>query len=137
MGILILIPFVALTVGLPAYLLSLLGQGSSSSVTDFQIVVGGSIVSALSSAAYVLRPTRAYGPVVGAQAVGTILYLSLLGSHATIAFPIGSATTAVANYSQLLFFLTFVPVLWLGGALLVTLSDIWHPTARLRDEFPA
>ncbi|MHB8351637.1 MAG: hypothetical protein ACYDFT_02950 [Thermoplasmata archaeon] len=136
-GILILIPSVAITVGAPAYLLELLGHGQESTVTDLTIVIGGSIVSVLSSAAYVLRPTRAYGPTSAARSAALILYLTLLASYARLTIPLGLETTATITYSEMLLALSVVPLLWLVSALLVTLSDIWDPVARLRIDFPS
>ncbi len=137
LGLLLLLASIAVTVGAPAYLLHLLGEGHGySSVNDLQIVVGGTVVSILSTAAYVARPTRAFGPLSAARSAALILYLTLLASNATLTIPLGGASTATVTYSGMLLALSVVPLLWLMSALLVTLSDIWDPVARLRIDFP-
>lgn len=136
-GVMVLIFSIAITVGAPAYLLQLLGHGQGSSVTDLQLVVGGSIVSVLASAAYVLRPTRAYGPTSAARSLALIFYLTLLIPNARLTIPLGLETTATVDYSVMLLALSVVPLLWLVSALFVSLSDIWDPVARLRIDFPS
>lgn len=128
----------ALTVGLPAILLTQLGaHGVSSSITPLDTTLGGIAISVLSAAAYLLRPTRAYGPVVVGRAVATIVYFLLLVQYATVAIPVGSGATATVDYAALLQVLALLPLFGVVGGALVAVSDLRRLDDRLRAEFPA
>jgi hypothetical protein len=134
----LLIPLLIVTVGVPAYVLGFLDQhGGSAGVNLLQTTAGGVALSALSALAYLLRPTRAYGPAVAARAIAALVYLLSLAGYASIAFPVGSSVVATLNYASLLVWLALVPAFSLIGALFITASDARDVDARLRRDFPA
>jgi hypothetical protein len=137
-GLLILFVLVLLTVGVPIYLLALLGtQGAVSGLGATQVTVGGLVLSGLSAVAYVLRPTRLYGPIGVTRALGTIAYFLLLAGNASVTLPVGANATATVDYASVPTLLAAVAAFGLLSAALVTWSDARYPTARLEKEFPA
>ena len=137
-GVLLLVPLILFTVGLPAVAFSQLSShGVSSNVNLVQTTVGGAVLSILSALAYILRPTRAYGPVLGVRAAAAIAYLLFLVQYAIVSIPIGSGRLASINYAMLLQWLALVPVFSLAAAALITVSDAKDVSPRLRMDFPA
>jgi hypothetical protein len=137
-GVLILVPTLAITAGVPAYALAVLGShGVASSVSVLQTTIGGLLLSILSAMAYIARPGRGYGPAVMARAAAAMGYFLTLANLATATVPIGGGTYATVDYSGVLRLLALVPTLSLVGGALVTYSDRRNLPARLRREFPA
>jgi hypothetical protein len=137
-GLLLLFLLVLLTVGVPVYLLALLGtHGAVSVLGTTQLTVGGLVLSGLTAAAYVLRPTRLYGPVGVTRALGTIVYFLLLAGNASITLPVGANATATVDYASVPILLAGVAAFGLLSAALVSWSDARYPSARLEKEFPA
>lgn len=128
---------VALSVGLPEYLLAHLGSHSSVGASaPLGTALAGGTVSVLTSVAYVLRPTRAYGPAAAVRAAAAITYFLTLSGYATFLLPLGAASTVTVNFAPLLELLALIPVLGLGSAIFAGLSDWRSPLARLRRDFP-
>jgi hypothetical protein len=137
-GVLLLGFLLALTVGVPSYVLGVLGDhGGSTPLSGLELTVGGVAVSGLVAVAYVLRPTRAYGPIVTVRAAVTIAYFLSLASVASVAFALGGGVTATVDFGAVLRWLALVPVFGVLGGALVSASDVRDLYARLRQEFPA
>lgn len=131
-------------VGLGAFLIlvpldvlsTLVAHGVLSGITSGTIVLGGLLFAGLSAAAYVARPTRAYGPVCAGRSLAGILYLLLVAASATLSIPVGPTGSAVLGYSELILWLAIAPALGLVAAIAVTFADLKDPWARRRREFP-
>jgi hypothetical protein len=137
-GIVLLIPLLAISVGLPEYALQQLKLvGASSVVTSEQVILGGVVLSVLWSLTYILRPTRAYGASGMARAVSTSIYFLLLSPFASVTLPLGGNLIGTIDYGGLLVAFAIIPLFSLVGAFLVLLSDRRDFDTRLRLEFPA
>ena len=134
----ILVPLLLLTIGVPTYLLGLVGsRGGSSPLSGLQLTAGGLAVSGLVASAYVLRPTRAYGPLVAVRGAVTAAYFVSLSTVATVIIPLGGGAAAAANFGALLRWFALVPLFALVGGVLFAASDARDLHARLRVEYPA
>jgi hypothetical protein len=132
-----LVFLLAISVGLPAVLFAELGQYSGhSGINPIDTTLGGTFVSVLAVNAFLLRPTRAYGPAAAARALATTAYLLFLVPLATVALPVASDANVTLGYAPLLEYLALVPLFSLAAALLITASDWREPYARLRIDYP-
>lgn len=125
-------------VGLPVAALAYLdARGIALPVSIATVTVAGVAISALSTARYVLRPTRAYGPVSLATSVVTVVYLITIWAQGTyrLAVP-GSSVSLSVGYTTLLELVLLVPALALLGAVLTTIEDLSAPGERLPFDYP-
>jgi hypothetical protein len=137
LAVVLLVPLLALTVGLPTYALGELHvAGATSLISSVQVVVGGVVLSALWALAFVLRPTRLYGAAGMARATATSLYFVLLAPFASVTFPLPHGILGTIQYGELLVAFAIVPVFGFVGSLFVLVSDRHNLDTRLRLEYP-
>lgn len=133
-----LVPLFVVLVGLPvAALLYLQSRSIELPVSVTTVVVFGIAMCAMSTARYVSRPTRAYGPVSIASALVTLTFLLVLLIQSTYQFgvPETSATIAV-TYTRLVEVLLLVPLFSLLASIVTTVEDLRSPGERLPFDFP-
>jgi hypothetical protein len=137
LGMLRIVPVLILLVGVPTAILGYLSSaGIHSNVSLLTVSIGGLIFTVFSTARYILRPTRAFGPVGVARAGAAFAYLWYLLPNASLVIPAGSQSTLTLNYGSVVEALLVVPVLMLLTACLVTVQDYRGFAARLRADFP-
>jgi len=133
-----LVPLLVVLVMLPVAALTYLQSRSVNlPVSILTVEVGGVAISVLSTLSYILRPTRAFGPLSVATSSVTIVYLLVLLAQSTyqIAVPNSSATISV-GYSLLLDLVLIVPLLTLAAGLVTTVEDLRVPGERLPFDYP-
>jgi len=136
-GGLMLVPLLVLWVGLPSAAVTTLGRyGVSSGISLLAVTVGGTILSVLGAARYVLRPTRAYGPVAALTSAATVAYLLALVPEAHATFSVSGTVTLTVTYGTVLVLFALVPAIRLVSALVTTAEDGLHPGERLPFDFP-
>jgi hypothetical protein len=137
LGALRFLPVVILWVVAPYVVLTqLAGFGLDSSLSLGTIVLFGSILAALGTVAYVLRPTRAYGPLGAAGSALTTAYLLLLSQSARFTVG-GTGDVSVAlSYGTILELFAVVPLFGLAASIVTTVEDFRRPTERLLVEYP-
>ncbi len=100
-------------------------------------VVYGLVLSALLTARYVVKPTRAYGPVGIAAAAVTIAFFVTLLLQATYHLSVPQTPLAISVvFARFVELLLIVPSLSLLAALVTTIEDLRFPTERLEFDFP-
>lgn len=100
-------------------------------------VVYGLLLSALLTARYIVRPTRAYGPVGMAAAAVTIAFLVTLLLQSTYHLNVPQTPLAISVvFTRFVELLLIVPVLSLMAALVTTVEDARFPAERLEFDFP-
>jgi hypothetical protein len=133
-----IIPLMILFIGLPAAALSFLGSHSIPLPLSILVVtVAGALITAFSTARYVAKPTRWYGPISVASSaivIGYVLYILANSSYA-FGLPNGSATLHV-QYTLLIEALLVVPALALAAGVVTTIEDARAPQERLPYDFP-
>lgn len=133
-----LVPLLVLLVAVPVAALDLLSaHGIALPVSILTVEVGGILLSVLATVRYVVRPTRAYGPVSLLMSIVTVAYLLVLWAQSTyrIAIPGTSATIAV-SYATMIVLLLVVAVFGLAAAVVTTIEDGRSPGERLPFDFP-
>lgn len=133
-----LIPLLVLLVGVPDAVLAFLSsRGITLPVSLLTVTVAGIAISVLSAARYVLKPTRAYGPVSALTSGVTLVYLFVLWLGATyrIAVP-NSSLVLTIGYAKLIALLLIVPAVALLAGLVTTVEDVRSPQERLPFDFP-
>ncbi|MCI4318612.1 MAG: hypothetical protein L3K23_00545 [Thermoplasmata archaeon] len=137
LGAVLLVGLLLLFVALPYAALTTLGSFGVTSALPLQAVTaGGFLLASLSAVRYVVRPTRAYGPVGVVQAVTGVLYLFAFAPFGSLSALIMGANVTV-TYGDLLLVAMTIPLLALVAAALTTVEDLRHPFERLRYDFPA
>lgn len=137
-GGLLLIPLFALWVALPVYAGAFLGQyGVRIGLPLPTVLILGSSIAVLGAAAYVLRPTRAYGPILLAGGALSLLFLLWFSESAVVSVAVPNGGLATVGYGAVLLGLAVVVVVRLLAAVVVTAQDLRNPTERLAYEFPA
>ncbi len=134
-----LIPLLILLVGLPVAALTFLqSHGISLPVPILTVEVAGVLISVLSTARYIVKPTAAYGPVSVATSAVTIAYLLVLLAQAsyTLGVP-GSSVGISVGYARLLELALLVPTFALVAGLVTTVEDLASPKERLPFDYPA
>lgn len=135
-GVVVLVALVVLLVGVPIYLLGrLAGLGVSSDLPLEAITVGGAILAGLWAVAYIVKPTRAYGPASAARAVAAIVYLVVFAQFGSLHAHISGAAIDL-TYGQLFLVFLALPVIGLVAAAVTTYEDAKHPFERLPFDFP-
>lgn len=132
------IPLMFLVVGLPAAGLSFLAAHSIPLPLSILVVtVAGAVITTLSTARYIARPKRLYGPISVASSAFVLVYVLYILGQSTYAFPIpGSNETLHLAYTTLLELLLIVPVLSLGAGIVTSVEDVRAPRERLPYDFP-
>lgn len=134
-----LVPLLILLVGLPvAALTYLLAQGISLPVSITTVEVAGVLISVLSTARYILRPTAAYGPVSIATSAVSVGYVLVLLAQSTYRISLPNSSLGVdVDYARLLEIVLLVPALTLLASLVTTVEDAKAPKERLPFDYPA
>jgi hypothetical protein len=133
-----LIPLVLLFIGLPVAALEFLESNSIPIPLSIVVVtVAGAVITALSTARYIAKPTRLYGPLSIASGAFVLVYvLYILGqSTYTVQLP-GSNVTLHLAYTTLIELLLLVPALSLGAGIVTTIEDARAPRERLPYDYP-
>lgn len=100
--------------------------------------VYGISISVLLAARYVLRPTRAYGPLCIAAATATILFLFTLLVQSSYHLAIPQAAVAVTiSFAAVVILLLLIPCFALAAGIVTTLEDARWPGERLEFDYPA
>jgi hypothetical protein len=133
-----LVPLLVVLVGLPvAGLQYLAAHQVSLPVSVVTVAAYGVAISALSTVRYVVKPTRAYGPVSMATSAVAFSYLFTLWLQATYRISVPtSAVTISVGYVELIDLLLLVPALTLVAGLLASVEDLRSPMERLPFDFP-
>ncbi|HEV2450141.1 MAG TPA: hypothetical protein VGU43_07035 [Thermoplasmata archaeon] len=138
LGLLRVVPVFVLLVGVPTFLLGeLASAGIHSNVSLLTVSFGGLLFTAFSTARYILRPTRAFGPVGIARGGAAFAYLYLLIPSASLIIPAGAHSSLTLGYADVIEALLVVPILMVVTAALVTVQDHRGLAARLRADFPS
>jgi hypothetical protein len=134
-----LVPLLVALVGLPVAALTFLqSHGITLPVSILTVTFAGVVISVLSTARYIVRPTRAYGPVSVATSAVTIGYLFVLVLQSPYQISVPGSTVAIAiGYARLLDLILIVPALALVAGLVTTVEDLVRPRERLRFDYPA
>ncbi|HLM91245.1 MAG TPA: hypothetical protein VK424_04235 [Thermoplasmata archaeon] len=138
LGALRMIPLVLLLVGLPAALLTYLStNGVALPLSILTVTIFGVLISALSTARYISKPYRAYGPVSVAASAVTIVYILVLLAQSTytIAIP-NTPVTLTLSYTELIELLLIVPLLSMTAAVVTAIEDARSLQERLPFDFP-
>ncbi len=137
-GVARLVLLLVAVVGIPAVALEYASaHGVPLPVPLATVALGGTALAVLSSVAYALRPTRAFGPASMGASAAALVYLGVLIADATyrIVLP-GSSIALTVGYVGLLGLLMLVPALSLASAVLITVEDAVRPGERLPFDFP-
>jgi len=137
-AVLRLVPLLFVFVVVPYLLLRRLDAiGVGTALSWPVLAIAGTVLAVLSTARYLARPTRAYGPLSVLQSAVGLLYLLYLASAATARVAFGGGVTFTIGYAEIFWILTVVPVVGIGAGLVTTVEDFRHPGERLPWEFPA
>jgi hypothetical protein len=133
-----LVPLVVVLVGLPVAALDYLASRSISlPVSVATVTAYGIAISALSTARYIVKPTRAYGPVSMAASAVALAYLFTLWLQATYRISVPNSSVSISvGFVELVDLLLLVPTLALLAGLLTAVEDLRSPTERLAFDFP-
>lgn len=137
-GGLLLVPLLVLLVVIPdAALAYLASHGIAWPISRVTVTVGGIAISVLTTARYVFKPTRAYGPLSVATSGASLAYLFVvwLGATYHIAVP-NSSVVLTIGYAELVELLLLVPAIALVAGLVTTIEDLRFPRERLPFDFP-
>jgi hypothetical protein len=137
-GALRMIPLVILLVGLPAAALTFLAShGVALPLSILTVTIFGVAISALSTARYIAKPYRLYGPISIAAGAVTLLYLLIVLSQSTytLALP-NTPVTLTISYTELIELLLIVPLLSLAAGVVTAIEDSRSPQERLPFDFP-
>ncbi|MGP8072360.1 MAG: hypothetical protein ACLPZM_04430 [Thermoplasmata archaeon] len=138
LGALRMIPLVLLLVGLPAALLTFLStNGIALPISILTVTLFGVLISALSTARYISKPYRAYGPISVAAAALTLVYLLIVLAQSTYTISIPNTPVSLTlNYTELIELLLIVPLLSLTAGVVTAIEDGRSPQERLPFDFP-
>ena len=104
-------------------------------VSSVDLAIAGSVLTAFGTAQYLLKPTRAYGPVSIVYALLLLGYLERLAEGSPIALGLHGATVTV-GYGSLIAVASLVPLFGLLGGVAATVEDATSPGERVRVDFP-
>ncbi len=136
-GALRLLPLLALYVVFPYLGFQGLTQyGLVEGLPLSQVLFFGVGLAILSTAAYVARPTRAFGPLSTASSLAKVAYLLYFAGFAWAAVSVSTATVRL-DFGTLLELLALVPAFGVAAGVLTTVQDVRHPGERLRFDYPA
>ena len=132
-----LVPLLIFWVGLPTAALSELGShGVNSSLGIQTVSIAGVLLSFLAAARYVVRPTRAFGPVAFLAGIAASAYLLAIVPYATLSLTIGGSLNLTLDYGPALLLLAIVPAFAAAAGLVTTIEDGLHPGERLMFDYP-
>jgi len=134
-----LIPTFFLLIALPVAALSFASaRGIALPISTYAVTVWGIALMSLGAARYILKPTRAFGPVSIAASAVALVYLvyALSLSPYRLTVPGGSASIA-AGYATFLELVMIVPAIGILVGILITIQDAGSRTERLLFDFPA
>jgi hypothetical protein len=133
-----LIPMMLLFVGLPAAALIFLQSHSLPLPLSIVVVtIAGAVITALSTARYIAKPTRLYGPLSVAASAFVMVYVFYILSQSTYAFTLpGSDINLHLSYTMLIELLLIVPALSLAAGLVTTVEDAREARERLPYDYP-
>jgi hypothetical protein len=141
-GVLIAIALVVVLVIVPyIFIKTLSGFGLNLGLPLVDLIAFGIILAALSSAAYIAKPTRAYGPLFATKSGVTLVYLFIFAGLATAGLSFnsngGSGGGSVNfGWAALIWIVMIIPAIKLVAGLVTTVEDIMHPGERLPYDFP-
>jgi hypothetical protein len=133
-----LIPLIVLLVGLPVGVLTFLSShGISLPVALATVTVFGIVLAVLSAIRYIVKPTRAYGPMsILASGVAVAYLFVLLGAspfHLNIP---GTPVAFSVGYADLILALLLIPGFGLAAGVVTTVEDLRSPRERLPFDYP-
>jgi hypothetical protein len=132
-----LVLLLLLYVGVPVIGLSILAaHGLASSFPIPTVTVFGAVLSILSTARYVGRPTLAYGPLCIVTSAGGILYFLYFSGLASVSLHLSNVSIELV-FGALLALLALVPAFGLAAGVVTTVEDARHPGERLPFDYPA
>ncbi|MGA8709729.1 MAG: hypothetical protein ACLP8Y_08270 [Thermoplasmata archaeon] len=134
-----LIPAFFLLIILPVAALTFVNaHGIALPISTLAVSEWGIALIALGAARYILRPTRAFGPVSIVASGVALLYLlyAVSLSPYRLTIPGGSASIA-AGYALFLELMMIIPAIGILVGALVTVEDATGHTERLVFDFPA
>ncbi len=134
-----LIPLMLLFIGLPVAVLEFLESHSISLPLSIAVVtIAGVVITALSTARYIAKPNRLYGPLSIASSAFVLIYVFYILGQSTYAFQVpGSDLTVHLAYTTLIELLLLVPALALLAGVVTTVEDARAPRERLPYDYPA
>lgn len=135
-GILRLIPLLVAYVVVPVTGISKLqGLGVGTGIPLVWVTVGGSIVAVLSTARYIAKPTRAFGPLSMIASGAGVVYLLTFAPYASATIA-ASQFGLTITYGMLLQLAAIVPAFGLVAGAVTTVEDLLKPGERLSFDFP-
>jgi hypothetical protein len=138
LGALRMIPLVLLLVGLPAALLTFISShGIALPLSIVTVTIFGIAIAALSTARYISKPYRLYGPICIAASAVTLLYILIILSMSSYVIAIPNTPVQIAvSYTELIELLLIVPLLSLAAGVVTAIEDARSPRERLPFDFP-
>lgn len=137
LGVLRVAPLLLLFTAVPYVILQILAaHGIHSPINFATVAIVGVLVSVLSAAAYVLKPTRAFGPVWMASCIVTTAYFLSFIPEASFSTGLPNGGLFTVSYGTILLMLAVVPGLRAVAAAFTTIEDFERPTERLPWDFP-
>ncbi|HYB77361.1 MAG TPA: hypothetical protein VEE83_01600 [Thermoplasmata archaeon] len=133
-----LVPGFLLLIALPVAALTFVNShGYAIPISVVAVTAWGAALLAVGAAQYILKPTRAYGPLSIAYSLVGLLYLLYALSLSPYRFSLSGGTASIAaEYSKFLELLLIVPALGIVAGLLTTIEDARSPGGRLPFDFP-
>lgn len=133
-----LIPTVLLLVGIPAGILTYLGShGLNLPLSVLTVTIAGLVIAALSTARYVLKPTRLYGPLSIATSAVALVYLLAILAVAQVTLHLSHPAISIGvDYSKIIELVLLVPALGLAAGVVTTIEDVRSPRERLPFDYP-
>ncbi|HEV2520602.1 MAG TPA: hypothetical protein VGX00_08345 [Thermoplasmata archaeon] len=136
-GLLRALPLAAFYVGGPFLAKTLTDDLGVPFPFDFTtVLLVGLGLLALSTAKFVAKPTRLYGPVSLVYAAALLAYLWWLAAGSSLRVVWMGATIAV-TFADLVLLLAVVPAFMILGAIATTIEDAARPRERYPLDFPA
>ncbi|MGI0139542.1 MAG: hypothetical protein ACREBT_00060 [Thermoplasmata archaeon] len=146
LGGLIFIGIYSTLVVLPAFLFTQFHSAGLPSLSESpNMVLVGTLLAAVGAAAYVVRPTRAYGPVAIGCDVLEIVYLVLVYQLSPLSLSFaqngggsanGMSIALAIGFAGIILILIIVQLLHLAGDAVTTAEDMRRPYERLWYTFP-
>jgi hypothetical protein len=133
-----LIPLMLLFIGLPvAALVFLQSHSIPLPISIVVVTIAGAVITALSTARYIAKPTRLYGPLSIASSAFVLAYVLYILGQSTYSFAVpGSDFTLHLAYANLIELLLIVPALSLAAGIVTTIEDVREPRERLPYDYP-
>jgi len=135
-GTLRLIPLLLAYVVVPVTGISRLqGLGIASGFPLVWVTLGGGIIALLSTARYIGKPTRAFGPLSMLASGAWVIYLLTFAPYASATIAIHQASLSV-TYGMLLQLAAIIPAFGLVAGAVTTAEDLLKPGERLPFDYP-